>query len=72
MSFFFSKFTYECFASMYVYINHAFLVLWRSERGGWLDLLELELRIVVSHHVAAGNRTMVLCKSTFLAAEPSL
>lgn len=53
-------------------IKHAFLVLWRSERGGWLDLPELELRIAVSHCVAAGNRTVVLCKSTLLAAEPPL
>jgi hypothetical protein len=27
------------------------------------DCLELELQMVVSHHVDAGNQTQVLCKS---------
>ena len=27
-----------------------------------LDLLELELRMVVSHHVGAGNEILVFCK----------
>jgi hypothetical protein len=34
-------------------------------RGGQkraLDPLELELQMVASHHVGAGNQTLVLCK----------
>jgi hypothetical protein len=29
-----------------------------------LDALEQELQVAVSHHVGAGNRTPVLCKSS--------
>ena len=40
-----------------------------------LDPLELELQMVVSHHVGARNQTQVLCKQeqlVFLTSEPSL
>lgn len=36
-------------------------------KGGWKrasDLVKLELQIVVKHHVVAGNRTLVICKSS--------
>lgn len=42
------------------------------QKSGW-DALEMELASVVSHHVSAGKRTQILCKSSkCLATEPSL
>lgn len=43
---------YACFAFMYVWAPHAWLVLPEIRRG---QLLELELEMVVTHHVGAGT-----------------
>lgn len=48
-------------ACMYVYHICAWCP-WRSDRA--LDLQKLELQIVMSHHIAAGNGAWVLCKSS--------
>lgn len=37
-----------------------------------LDPLELELQMVMGHHVGTWSRTQVLCKTLFLTMEPSL
>lgn len=37
---------------------------------GSMDPLELELWMVVNHHVGAGNRTQVLSKTTELSLQP--
>lgn len=37
-----------------------------------LDLLELELQRVASHHVHTGNQIFVLCKAVLITAEPCL
>ena len=54
---------YECIASLHVGMP----VLCNACRGQKevLDPLELELWMVVSCHVGAGNRTQVLCKSSY-------
>ena len=48
-----SYYTNECFACMHVYIPCAHLVTTEVLRE--LDLLELELQMVVNHHVGAQN-----------------
>lgn len=52
----------ECFACIHVSISHV-----SSVCGGqnWvLDPLELELQMVLNHHVGARNQTQVFCKSS--------
>lgn len=48
---------YECFACMYTCVSYVYLV-----SPEVLDPLELE--VVVSHHVGAGNQSWVLYKSS--------
>lgn len=40
------------------------LYVWCSERA--LEPLELELQMVVSHHVGAGDQILVFCKKSLL------
>jgi hypothetical protein len=47
---------------MYVCTPHVSLVLMEVRRG--VDLLELGLQMIVSHHMGAGARTRILCKSS--------
>ena len=47
-----------CFVSMYVCVPHVIGV-----QKGVLGALELELQMVVSHHVGAGKQTWVLWKN---------
>lgn len=55
----------------YVCAFHVYLVPGRSEEG--TAPLELELGMIVSHCVGAGNGTQVLCKSNkALISGPSL
>jgi hypothetical protein len=52
----------ECLTT-YMYVHHiACLMLTKARRGS--KPLDLELHVVVSHHVGTGNRTWVLCKSS--------
>lgn len=44
---------YGCFAFMYVYVLSVFFVPQRPEES--VKSLELELQIVMNHHVDAGN-----------------
>lgn len=46
-----------CVASMYVCLPHVHMVVQRS------DILELEFRVVVNHHVGARNQNQVLSMS---------
>ena len=50
----------EYFACMYVCVSY--FALTGPKRVP--ELLELEFQMFVSHHVGAGNRTWVLCKSS--------
>lgn len=52
-------FMFILLACTYVYLVHAWCP-WRLEG---IDSLELQLRMLVNHHVGAGNVTHVLCKS---------
>ena len=45
----------ECFACMYICTLYAYRVHRDQKRGS--DPLELELQMVVGHHVGAGNQT---------------
>jgi hypothetical protein len=47
-------YVYGCFACMYVYVSHVCLVTAKTKRGH-LDALGLELQMVVSFYVVAGN-----------------
>ena len=53
--FYFYFIMYECLICMYIYVSPACLVPVEASRP-----LELELEMVVSFHVDAGNRTWVL------------
>jgi len=57
-----------CISVLPTCVSHAPLMSSGHKRA--LDTLELELQMVVSHHVGAGNETQVLCKSKL--SEPSL
>jgi hypothetical protein len=54
---------YECFAFMYVCVSCVWLVP-MAVRRGHRNPLELELEMIVSHHVGAGNQIQVLWKSS--------
>lgn len=55
---------YECFAYMYVCVPPMSLVSTEVKEWDWiLDTLELELGMAMSHHVGAGNQSLVFCKS---------
>lgn len=57
------SYMYECSFWLYVCAPHACLVP-AEARNRASDPLELELQIVLSHHVGAGNWTQVVCKSS--------
>jgi hypothetical protein len=44
-----------------MYAHHVHAVPSEPEQES--DSLELELKMIVSHHVGAGNQTQVFCKS---------
>lgn len=52
---------YVCFAFVYVYAAHAYLLFMESERKP--DPLKWELHIVVSHVGAGNQRPQVFCNS---------
>jgi hypothetical protein len=58
------------FACMLVCGPHVCSTCGDQKRGS--DLLELELQMVVSCHVVAGNTTQVLWKGSLLTTESSL
>lgn len=58
---------------MNVYLYTTCVLGARRSQKRALDPLELELRMVASHHVSAGNQIWVLCKSSQCStAQPSL
>lgn len=48
---------------MYLCSVHMCLVPQDIRRGRWLDLLELELQMILHHHMSAGNQTQVLSEN---------
>lgn len=59
-------YVYVCMYVLHMVICMRVLHMMSGASGGqnWvLDPLELELKMVVSHNVSAGNRTQVLCES---------
>ena len=63
-------YVYECIAC----IDVSAPLLYNRGQKRVLDPLELELQMVVSHHMVVGNQTQVLLKAqpVLLTAEPSL
>lgn len=58
-----------CLGCMYICVSCVCLVSEDQRRAS--DPLDLELHVVVSHYVGAGNQTQVLCKSSPFPAKPS-
>lgn len=52
-----------------MYAHHVHAVPSEPEQES--DSLELELKMIVSHHVGAGTQAQVLCKTVLLTTEPS-
>ena len=54
-------YVYECFAYVYVFVPCVHMPGALRDQKRALGPLELELQMIVSHHLGAGNQSWVLC-----------